>query len=45
MEADICVENVRAVNESVEGVKVSVLVGDEDSSPIVHVRSQVDSTV
>ena len=45
MEGDICVENVRAVNESGEVVKVSALVVDEDSSAIAHAWSQVDSTV
>ena len=43
MEADLCVENVRAINESGEAVKVSVIVGDEDSSAIAHVRKEVDS--
>ena len=41
----MCVENVKAINESGEGVKVSVIVGDEDSSAIAHVREKVDSTV
>ena len=47
MEADMCVENVKAINESGEGVKVSaiIIVGDEDSSAIAHVREKVDSTV
>ena len=39
MEPDICVDNVKAVNESQEGVRVSVIVGDDDSSAIAHVRS------
>lgn len=45
MEADTCVENVKAINESGEGVKVSVIVGDEDSSAIAHVRNEVDSSI
>ena len=45
MEADLCVENVRATNESGEAVNVSVIVGDEDSSAIAHVHTEVDSTV
>ena len=45
MEPDICVDNVKAVNESQEGVRVSVIVGDGDSSAIAHVRSQVDSEI
>lgn len=45
MEADICVENVAALNASNEGVRVSTVIGDEDSSAIHHLRSKVDGSI
>ena len=45
MEADTCVANVLAVNESNIGVRVSTVIGDEDSSAIHHLRSKVDATI
>ena len=45
MEADLCVETVKAVNESGQGVRIGVIIGDDDSSAIHHVWARVDKSV
>lgn len=45
IEVDLCVENIRAINEGDESVKVAIIVGDDDSSAVYQVRSQVEDTI
>ena len=45
MEGSICVETVKKVNSSDAMVRVSVLVGDDDSSAISQVRREVDPSI
>ena len=41
MEADSCVETLKVVNKSGQGVKIGVIIGDDDSSAIHHVWARV----
>ena len=41
MEADSCVETLKVVNQSGQGVRIGVIIGDDNSSAIHHVWARV----